>query len=93
MYLRTAVVPLVALGIALAPGGGAAQDGRPVPAELVRALFTGWMEGPLVVGELPEGFPAGAVPPGSRVLGGYAGARTATAAVVVPAAPDSALAA
>ncbi|HEX8830703.1 MAG TPA: hypothetical protein VF705_06020, partial [Longimicrobium sp.] len=85
----------LSLALLLAPCTIAAQDA--VPGELVRALFaSGRSERApdIVVGRVPDGFPAALVPAGARVVGGIRRDSLAmTLVVAVPLAPDAASAA
>ncbi|HVG45253.1 MAG TPA: hypothetical protein VM890_11000 [Longimicrobium sp.] len=96
MRSRTALLPLLALVMAAAPG--AAQNGEnAVPRELLQALLIpvavrGAPEPAIFVGRLPEAIPASLVPPAATVVGGVGEWRVATALLTVPQAPAEAIA-
>ncbi|MFL5384768.1 MAG: hypothetical protein ACJ8GN_19770 [Longimicrobiaceae bacterium] len=94
MHSRIFLLPLLALGAALAPGAAAQNGGNDVPRELVHALLFGaWGQpGPsIVVGRLPEEIPAGLLPPGANVVGGLSMSGAGTAVLTVPQPPAEAV--
>ncbi len=87
-------IPFLVASALLAVSSAAAQQ-ETVPAELVRALLaTPARAGhtpEIVVGRVPQGFPAELVPGGARVLGGVRRDSSSTVlAVAVPEAPPAA---
>ncbi|HEX6747616.1 MAG TPA: hypothetical protein VF092_10035 [Longimicrobium sp.] len=89
------LVALAVPAILTASPPAAAQNS--IPAELATALVampTGSTPEQIVVGRIPNGFPAGVAPAGGRVLGGIArDTSSAVAAFAVPQAPAEATAA
>ena len=96
MRSRTTLLPLLALGIATAPGA-AQNGGNEVPRELLHGLLfpvavRGEPEPGIVVGRLPEAIPASLVPPAATVVGGVRAWGSSTALLTVAQAPAEAIA-
>lgn len=96
MHSRVFLLPLLALGAALAPGAAAQNGGNDVPRELVQALLagsgvSGLSEPSIVVGQLPEEIPAGLLPEGATVVGGLSLGWAGTAVLTLPQSPSRAV--